>query len=123
MMVDFGNIFLLRQVLGCLSVSIASMLWGMSIVWSAVALPHLRQALNTSFAVDDSSASWIGSSMPVGGSIGGLVVGTCIDVFGRKKFMMVLYTTFAVGWGLVAFSPSLAVVCIGKSHFFTNLAK
>ena len=114
-----------RQVLGTISVSLASLLWGFSISWSAVALPQLRQeggSRNSSSAVlfsgmlvvDDSAASWIGSSMPVGGTVGSLISGTCIDLFGRKKFMLLLYLTCAIGWCLVSWAPSVLVLCIGK---------
>jgi len=108
-----------RQVAGCASVGVASLLWGMSIAWSAVALPQLRQHADTSpimeVLVNDVSASWIGSSMPLGGVVGGLVVGPCIQTSGRKNFMMIVYTVFTIGWGLIAWAPNLEVMCIGRA--------
>ena len=98
------SIHIYRQVLGSVSVSIASLLWGCAIAWPAIALPQLRNggdggsnssADANSLDVDDYTASWIGSSMPVGGTIGGLFAGSCINLFGRKKFMLVLYLTSA----------------------------
>ena len=97
---------------------VASLLWGMSIAWSAVALPQLRQHADISpmvVLVNDLSASWIGSSMPLGGVVGGLVGGPCIQTFGRKNFMMIVSTVFTIGWGLIAWAPYLEVMCIGKS--------
>ena len=106
-----------RQILGSIAVSIASLLWGCSIAWPATALPQLRTEGGNkthSLEVDDDTASWIGSSMPVGGTIGGLVTGTCIDLLGRKRFLLLLYLTAALGWGLVWWSPSIAVLCVGR---------
>ena len=112
-----------RQVLGSVSVSIASLLWGCAIAWPAIALPQLRNGGDggsnssvdaNSLDVDDYTASWIGSSMPVGGTIGGLLTGSCIDLFGRKRFMLVLYLTSAIGWSLVSWAPSVAILCLGR---------
>ena len=105
-----------RQLLGSLAVSIASLLWGCAISWPAIALPQLRKGdvNGTDSQVDDDMASWIGSSMPIGGTIGGLLTGTCIDVLGRKRFMLLLYLTAGLGWALVCWAPSLEVLCLGK---------
>ena len=119
------SVHIYRQVLGAVSVSIASLLWGCSIGWPAAALPQMRQGVEKvgnslaglvtdGLVVDDSTASWIGSSMPVGGTVGALITGTCIDVLGRKRFMLVLYLTSALGWMLVSWAPSVAVLCLGK---------
>ena len=106
-----------RQILGSIAVSLASLLWGCAIAWPATALPQLRtEGSNKTYSleVDDNTASWIGSSMPVGGTIGGLVTGTCIDLLGRKRFMLLVYLTAALGWCLVWWSPSIAVLCVGR---------
>ena len=109
--------YVCRQVVGSVAVSISSILWGCSIAWPAVALPQLRQLDNSTvwLEVDDTTASWIGSSMPIGGAIGALLTGLGIDWLGRKRFMLVLYFTSAFGWVLIYWAQSVPLLCVGRA--------
>merc|ERR1712032_1189114 len=63
---------------------------------------------------NDNDASWVGSSMPVGGLLGAASTGFLADFIGRRCLILVLYFVFSTGWLIIAFAPSLPVLCIGR---------
>jgi hypothetical protein len=48
--------------------------WGESIGWSSVVNPILRKS-ESGLGIDDDGSSWIGSTISIGGFIGGLMAG------------------------------------------------
>ena len=48
--------------------------WGQSIGWSGVVNPQLRKN-ETGFGLDDEGSSWVGSTLSIGGFVGGLMAG------------------------------------------------
>jgi hypothetical protein len=53
--------------------------WGQSIGWSSVVNPQLRRS-DIGLGLDDEGSSWVGSSLAIGGFVGGLMGGES-DVF------------------------------------------
>ncbi len=56
------------------SASIGMFVWGESIGWSSVVNPILRKS-EFGFRIDDEGSSWIGSTISIGGFVGGLMAG------------------------------------------------
>ena len=66
----------LTQIDPCstLAASIGMFVWGESIGWSSVVNPLLRKP-ESGFGIGDDESSWIGSTISIGGFIGGLMAG------------------------------------------------
>ena len=56
------------------SASMGMFVWGQSIGWSGVVNPQLRKN-ETGFGLDDEGSSWVGSTLSIGGFVGGLMAG------------------------------------------------
>jgi len=66
-----------------------SFCWGQSIGWSSVVNPHLREPVGGEgggFGLDDDGASWVGSSLSIGGFVGGLT--------GGKRFFPIFFNFY-----------------------------
>lgn len=66
------------------------------------------------FDITDADFSWIGSLTPLGAALVCLVIGTVIQMIGRKLTMLLLVIPFTVGWALVTFAENLAMLFIGR---------
>ena len=96
-----ANVYTIRQVLGCISVSIGGFLWGLSIGWTSAAVPQLKltstQQNRLDLAtLDYDSTSWISTWLPVGGIFGSLLVGPGFDWLGRKRILQLTYAAMAI---------------------------
>ncbi|GFY69031.1 facilitated trehalose transporter Tret1 [Trichonephila inaurata madagascariensis] len=68
---------------------------------------------------DDNEISWIGSSLPLGAIVGGLIAGYLANAIGRKGVMMYLSLLLVGGWLSIAYASSLTFVYIGR--FLTGI--
>ena len=50
--------------------------WGESIGWSSVVNPLLRKTDDVGLGIDDDGSSWVGSTISIGGFVGGLMAGS-----------------------------------------------
>lgn len=66
------------------------------------------------FTITNDGYAWIGSSVTLGAALVCLVIGTIIQIFGRKLTMLLLVIPFTVGWALVIFATNLAMLISGR---------
>lgn len=66
------------------------------------------------FSIDDESWSWVGSSTTLGGAAVCVLIGTIINMFGRKLTMLGLVVPFVIGWSLVTWASSVTMLLIGR---------
>ncbi|KAG8187253.1 hypothetical protein JTE90_019146 [Oedothorax gibbosus] len=89
---------------------------GLTSTYSSTAIESMRAGkLN----IDDSEASWIGSILPLGAIIGGIVAGWLSDRIGRKGVMVYQALFLVAGWLMIAYANSLSLIYAGR--FITGL--
>ncbi|KAL1121999.1 hypothetical protein AAG570_003407 [Ranatra chinensis] len=91
----------------------------MTLGFTAVALPYMLEP-NQKLHVDADQASWIASLAAIATPIGCLLSGPIIDKLGRRNGLLLVNLPAVVGWALLALTPSLYRVYIGR--LLTGLA-
>lgn len=66
------------------------------------------------FTVTEDDFSWIGSLVTLGAALVCLIIGTIIQIVGRKLTMLLLVIPFTVGWALVIFASNLSMLFVGR---------
>lgn len=66
------------------------------------------------FHVDEETWSWVGSSTTLGAAAMCVLIGTIINMFGRKLTMLALVVPFVVGWALVTWAVNVPMLLIGR---------
>ena len=79
--------------------------WGETIGWSSVVNPLLRKK-DSGFGIGDEESSWIGSTISIGGFIGGLMAGQILKALQLSTIKLRLDVLEPVIYG-----------CL-KKHFF-----
>lgn len=87
--------------------------------WSAPAFEDIGHG-HWPFTPTTSQQSLIASILTIGALFGGMLVGFCMDRFGRKRTLIGLGVPYTAGWLLIGFAQSLAPVLIGRA--LTGLA-
>jgi len=87
---------------------------GMTLGFSAIALPFMLEEENSILFVTESQASWIASLATIATAVGCLISGPIIDKYGRKKGLLSLNIPAFIGWLFVCISPSFVTLCIGR---------
>ncbi|CAG7718425.1 unnamed protein product [Allacma fusca] len=59
-------------------------------------------------------SQWIGSLVALGALISGPVTGFCVERFGRKTTMLLLSAPFVLGWLLITYAESVAMIYAGR---------
>ncbi|XP_015179601.1 PREDICTED: facilitated trehalose transporter Tret1-like isoform X2 [Polistes dominula] len=109
-----------RQVLAALVAQLGTINTGMTFGFSAIALPQLQEANSTIPIVQGSSEeSWIASMSSIGTPIGCLASGYMMDMFGRKKSLIITEIPALLGWILIAFATDIHMIYAGR--FFVGL--
>uniref|UniRef100_A0A0P4W055 Putative facilitated trehalose transporter tret1-like protein n=1 Tax=Rhodnius neglectus TaxID=72488 RepID=A0A0P4W055_9HEMI len=111
--VDYGVKSSLFQVAVCLISNTALLPSGMTLGFTAVALPYMLQP-NDLFHVDSDQASWIASIAAIITPLGCLTSGPIIDRFGRKTGLLLINIPAFLGWLCIAIKPSLTLIYIGR---------
>ncbi|PSN36326.1 hypothetical protein C0J52_24327 [Blattella germanica] len=93
-----------QYILGAVA-NIASIAAGMTLGFSAVALPPM-QMQHHSPQVSHDQASWIASLASIATPIGCLIIGGLLDGLGRKRAMMLVNVPAVIGWLLIATTSS-----------------
>lgn len=66
------------------------------------------------FVITKDDFSWVGSVVTLGAASVCLVIGTVLQILGRKLTMLLLVIPFTIGWALVTFAANLAMLMIGR---------
>lgn len=112
----------IAQLIPTLIVNIAALSSGISLGFSAIALPQLRILGNATadpnlyqpFTVTEESGSWIASIFGLGAIFGGFSTAFLSSKFGRRKAIMVMALPDLIGWVLIASSQNLFMILIGR---------
>lgn len=88
---------------------------GAALGWSSPIESALKRPDNEyGFPISAGDFSWVGSLVPLGAASVCLVIGTIIQIFGRKLTMLLLVIPFTIGWLLVIFATNLAMLLVGR---------
>jgi len=101
------------QVVMCFVANTALLSSGMTLGFTAVALPYMLEE-NNILVVNKSQASWIASLAAIATPVGCLISGPIIDKYGRRKGLLSLNIPAFIGWLFVCISPSFVTLCIGR---------
>lgn len=82
--------------------------------WSSPAEIRLTNQTEYGFKINDEEWSWIGSMMTLGAALMCLLVGTVVDLIGRKRTMLALIIPFTVGWALVIWAQNVYMLYVGR---------
>ena len=93
-----------------LMASIGGCLFGYDMGAIAGALPQLKAY----FDLSDSQAEWVVSILYLGGGLGATVGGTCCDVVGRQRSIVITDVIFMMGAAMLFFSSTLTEVYFGR---------
>lgn len=66
------------------------------------------------FPISEADFSWVGSFVTLGAALVCLVIGSIIQVVGRKLTMLLLVIPFTLGWALVTFATNLTMLFVGR---------
>ncbi|XP_037031902.1 facilitated trehalose transporter Tret1-like isoform X2 [Bradysia coprophila] len=82
--------------------------------WSSPAQVRLTNQTEYGFPINDEEWSWVGSTITLGAAFSCAIIGTIITFFGRKNTMLGLVVPFTVGWALVCWANSVAMLLVGR---------
>ncbi|GFT62634.1 facilitated trehalose transporter Tret1 [Nephila pilipes] len=112
------NLKMVNRRLNCATTSVLvnAITVGLASTYSSTATESMKSGkLNP----DDNEVSWIGSFLPLGAIVGGLIAGYLANAIGRKGVMMNLSLLLVGGWLSIAYASSLTFVYIGR--FITGI--
>lgn len=66
------------------------------------------------FDVDAETWSWVGSIMTLGAAFVCIVIGTIINMIGRKLTMLLLIIPFTIGWVLIIWASNIGMLYVGR---------
>ncbi|KAK3925731.1 Facilitated trehalose transporter Tret1 [Frankliniella fusca] len=101
----------LSQVMAALSVSLGSMVVGFVSAYTSPALPVMEKELN----ITKDEGAWIGSIMPLGALVGGVLGGPFIEGLGRRTTILATAVPFIISWFLIALANGLPMVLAGRA--------
>ncbi|CAH1405651.1 unnamed protein product [Nezara viridula] len=108
-----GSAKLLPGVGAALMANLGTINTGMAFGFSAVAIPQL-EAPDSLIPIDKDQASWVASLAAVTTPIGCILSGWMMDGIGRKKSLIVTQIPTIIGWLLIAYADSLAMIYAGR---------
>ncbi|XP_069699252.1 facilitated trehalose transporter Tret1-like isoform X2 [Periplaneta americana] len=94
----------LRQLIIGFAANLGTIGAGMTLGYSAVALPAMQSPDHQPY-VSDQTASWIASLISIGMPLGCIVMGYLLNRLGRRGTLMVVNTPSLLGWILIAAAP------------------
>lgn len=102
-----------NSILCTVIICLGSFVFGEVTAYTSPAMNDLNNHRHP-FSVNDEQNSWVGSVSTLGALVGGLLVGTYMDLIGRKLALMATTVPFIVGWVIIAGSPSFACLLVGR---------
>lgn len=88
--------------------------------WTSNISKEMKLGNYNDLSIDDNALGWIGSFTALGAMLMCFPIGIICDLLGRKLTMLLLIIPFCVGWLLLIFANSLAMVYVGR--FITGMA-
>lgn len=82
--------------------------------WSSPAEIPMRNRTEYGFPIDEEQWSWVGSTITLGAAAICAVIGTIINLFGRKRTMLAMVIPFTIGWALVIWAVSIEMLYVGR---------
>jgi SP family facilitated glucose transporter-like MFS transporter 8 len=89
----------------------AALSFGLVIGYTSPALPQMTAKDGP---LDESSASWFGSLMTIGGMLGCPLAGFLVQRVGRKATLLINVLPYLVGWGLIMMCSDISFLCFGR---------
>ncbi|XP_062133867.1 facilitated trehalose transporter Tret1-2 homolog isoform X1 [Drosophila sulfurigaster albostrigata] len=108
------SVLSLTQIIAAFGFSMCAFSIGNAAAYTSPALPSMKNKNVTSFSVSAQEASWVGGIMPLAGLLGGILGGPLIMYVGRKTTAMLSFIPFFIGWTLIAFASSVAMLLVGR---------
>lgn len=99
--------------LACLATT-GALAAGCVLGWSSSAENEIVNKSAYGFTVTIEQWSWIGSLATLGGIISCLIMGVVMDSVGRKCTMLLLIIPFSVGWAIIIWPSSVAMLYTGR---------
>lgn len=109
------HLFLFKQIVAAIAVSLGSMVVGFSSAYTSPALVSMTDRNITSFEVSDQAKSWIGGLMPLAGLAGGICGGPLIEYLGRRNTILATSIPFIVSGLLIACAVDVGMVLAGRA--------
>ena len=110
------------QLLPTLIVNLAALSSGLSVGFSAIALPQLKHnatwygqgSLHQPFQLDMEVGSWIASIFGLGAIFGGFASAYLGSKFGQRKALIMLAVPDMLAWMLIASAQNIPMMLIGR---------
>ena len=110
------------QLLPTLVINLAALSSGLSLGFSAIALPQLKNnatwygqtELYQPFTLDMESGSWIASIFGLGAIFGGFASGFLGSKFGQRKTLFMLAVPDIVAWIFIASAQNIPMMLFGR---------
>jgi len=111
-----------KQLLPTLIVNLAALSSGLSVGFSAIALPQLKHnatwygqgSLHQPFQLDMEVGSWIASIFGLGAIFGGFASAYLGSKFGQRKALIMLAVPDMLAWMLIASAQNIPMMLIGR---------
>ncbi|CAD7088662.1 unnamed protein product [Hermetia illucens] len=105
-----------NQIFATLAVNIITFSQGHSTAWCAPSLPLLQSENSPlpSGPITVEEASWIGSTVCIGGILGTFLFGILVDQLGRKKALYLLTIPHTGFWLLIIFGTTAIHLCVAR---------
>ncbi|XP_065222917.1 facilitated trehalose transporter Tret1-like isoform X2 [Planococcus citri] len=107
------------QYIGAIIATFGALIIGTTLGWTSPTTDALEGG-QYGFSVSKDEMAWIGSFMPLGAIVGSLIVGSLVDLLGRKNLIIVLNIPITIGWIVMAFAPSVFMFIVGR--FLTGIS-
>ncbi|CAL8083185.1 unnamed protein product [Orchesella dallaii] len=107
------------QVIATLIVCLACVEVGAVLTWTSPALPDLERKKRFG-GLTVNEKSWIASAVTLGAIFSGPIAGYILDRIGRRKSLVILAIPLIIGWVLIAFSPIVTFMSVGR--FLTGIS-
>ncbi|KAF5305814.1 hypothetical protein FQR65_LT07553 [Abscondita terminalis] len=86
---------------------------GLQIGWPSAALPHLLSNTSTISMTND-EGSWVASIFLIGTIFGSILSALTLDVYGRKKMLLVTSLPLWATWVTIAYATTTAELCVAR---------
>jgi len=111
-----------KQLLPTLVINLAALSSGLSLGFSAIALPQLKDnatwygqtELYQPFTLDMESGSWMASIFGLGAIFGGFAAGILGSKFGQRKTLLMLAVPDIVAWIFIASAQNIPMMLFGR---------
>ncbi|KAL0872217.1 hypothetical protein ABMA27_004615 [Loxostege sticticalis] len=112
----------LPQYIAALSATLGALAAGSMLGWSSPVVFKISQENSTDydFPVSTTQGDWVSSVINLGAAAVCFPIGLIMDAIGRKKTMLCLVLPFTLGWLLITFASSVAMLIAGR--FITGIA-